>query len=304
MWFTRVKTTASGHLGVEFSPSGIALANVLQRPNEQPLLLNCQFRESSPERHAAVLKNLIAELGLAGLPVNLVLHPAEYQMLLLESPDVPAAELGDAMRWRIKDLIKEPLEDVAVDAFALPTDAYRGRSHMAYCAVLNKARLQEWCNLIKQANLNLVSVDVTEMAFRNIGLLAGADELNIAVLRLRASGGLLCVQHGAELYMARVIEHGLDLAGANISAAMLEIQRTLDYFESQLGKGQINRLMLLPMKRDGAEALQALDERLTVNVKALDLRQLFPGQAAADIDEEMQASCFTAVGAALRQVGP
>ncbi|WP_257604269.1 type IV pilus biogenesis protein PilM [Pseudomonas sp. UMAB-08] len=244
---------------------------------------------------------MVDESGLGGLPVNLVLHPAAYQMLLLDSPDVPAEDLGAAMRWRIKDLISEPLEDVVVDAFALPEDAYRGRSRMAYCAVLNKARMQEWAKLIKQAGLNLVSIDVTEMAFRNLGLLAGADNLNIALLRLRSSEGLICVQHGADLYMARVIEHGLEQAGQDFSSATLEIQRSLDYFESQLGKGHINRLLLLPMKRDGEAALQALGNGLTVKLQALDLRELFSGQPAAELDEQMQAHCMAAVGAALRQ---
>jgi len=302
MWFTKFKTTASGVVGVEISPTGIAVAHVLQRTNETPRLLHCQFRESSPTQHHSTLKSLVDELGLNGLPVNLVLHPAAYQMLLVESPDVPAEDLGDAMRWRIKDLIKEPLENVVVDAFALPADAYRGRSQMAYCAAVNKVRLQEWCDLIKQANLKIVSVDVTEMALRNLGLLSGAQNLNIAVLCLRSSGGLICVQHGADLYMARVIEHGIEHAGADFSAATLEIQRSLDYFESQLGKGHINRVLLLPMKRHGADALHALESRLTVQSHALDLRELFDGQPAAQLDEETQASCVAAVGAALRKV--
>ncbi|MEB0150327.1 MSHA biogenesis protein MshI, partial [Pseudomonas sp. CCC2.2] len=188
-----------------------------------------------------------------------------------------------------------------VDAFSLPEDAYRGRSRMAYCAVLNKARMQNWAKLIKHAGLHLVSIDVTEMAFRNLGLLAGADNLNIALLRLRSSEGLICVQHGADLYMARVIEHGLEQAGQDFSSATLEIQRSLDYFESQLGKGHINRLLLLPMKRDGEAALQALGNGLTVKLQALDLRELFSGQPAAELDEQMQALCMAAVGAALRQ---
>jgi MSHA biogenesis protein MshI len=101
--------------------------------------------------------------------------------------------------------------------------------------------------------------------------------------------------------MARAIEHGLEQAGPDFSSATLEIQRSLDYFESQLGKGHINRLLLLPMKRDGKEALEALASRLTVKLQALDLRDLFDGQPAAQLDEQTQASCMTAVGAALRQ---
>ncbi len=244
---------------------------------------------------------MVTELGLAGMPVNLVLHPATYQMLLLDSPDVPAEELRDAMRWKVKDLISEPLDDVVLDAFNLPEDAYRGRSRMAYCAVLSKARMQAWSRLCSQAQLQLNSIDVTEMAFRNLGLLAGCEGMSLALLRLRSSEGLISVQHGADLYMARRIEQGLNQAEQDFSAVTLEIQRSLDYYESQLGKGYINRLLLLPMKRHGAEALAALGSGLAVKLQALTLADLFPGQAAAELDEQTQAYCMAAVGAALRQ---
>jgi MSHA biogenesis protein MshI len=204
------------------------------------------------------------------------------------------------MRWKVKEQISEPLEQVLVDAFALPGDAYRGRSRMAYCAVLAKSRVSGWVEMLKHAELKLQSIDITAMAFRNLGLLAGAEGLNLALLRLRSSEGLICVQQGADLYMARRIEQGLDQASQDFAGVTLEIQRSLDYFESQLGKGYISRLLLMPMKRDGAQALKALSNGLAVNLQALNLRDLFVGQAAAELDEVQQAYCFSAVGAALR----
>ncbi|WP_262410626.1 MSHA biogenesis protein MshI [Aquipseudomonas alcaligenes] len=288
-------------LGIETGPEGIALARVQRLPGEAPRLLDCQFHQATPAEQPALLKRLVGELDLGGMRVNLLLHPATYQMILLDSPDVPAEELRDALRWRVKDLIAEPLEQVVVDAFSLPDDAYRGRSRMAYCAVLGKARMQAWSAMLEQAGLRVQSIDVTEMAFRNLGLLAGAEGMNIALLRLRSSEGLICVQNGADLYMARRIEQGLDKADNDFATVTLEIQRSLDYFESQLGKGYINRLLLLPAKRNGAATLQALSSGLAVKLQALDLRELFPGQATAELDEQTQAYCMAAVGAALRQ---
>ncbi len=301
MWFAKRRKTADGLLGIETGPEGIALARVQRVPGEAPRLLDCLFRKAAPAEQPAVLRALVAERGLAGTAVNLVLHPATYQMLLLDAPDVPAEELRDAMRWRVKDLISESLDQVVVDTFRLPEDAYRGRSRMAYCAVLAKARMQALGDLVEQAGLHLQSIDITAMSFRNLGLLAGAENMNIALLRLRSSEGLICVQNGADLYMARRIEQGLDSAGGDYGAVTLEIQRSLDYFESQLGKGYINRLLLLPTKRDGAAALQALGSGLAVKLQALDLRELFPGQPAAELDGAEQAYCMAAVGAALRQ---
>ena len=291
-----------GLLGIETGPQGVALA-VVQRDagQAQPVLSRCEFLQGEVAAHAELLKQAVVAHGLAGMPVNFLLHPATYQMFLLEAPDVPANELRDAMRWRIKDLIREPLEEVVVDCFALPEDAYRGRTRMVYCAVLSKARMTEFAALIHQAGLKLASIDITEMAFRNLGLLAGAQATNLAVLRLRTSEGLICVQSGADVYMARRIEHGLRQAAGDQSGMTLEIQRSLDYYESQLGKGYISRVMLLPMKRDGERTFQALSSGLAVNLQRLDLRELFPGQAAAELDESLQAFCIGAVGAALRQ---
>lgn len=288
-------------LGVETSPEGIALARVVREPGQPVTLLECQFHQASPAEQPALLKRLVDELGFAGMPVNFVLHPATYQMHLLDSPDVPAEDLRDAMRWRVKELISEPIENVVVDAFTLPEDAYRGRSRMAYCAVLNKARMQEWSSMCAAAGLQLRSIDVTEMAFRNLGLLAGSAGMSLALLRLRSSEGLIAVQHGADLYMARRIEQGLDHVEHDFTAITLEIQRSLDYYESQLGKGYINRLLLLPMKRNGAAAMQALTSGLAVKLQALDLRELFPDQLGAEVSEQEQAYCMAAVGAALRQ---
>ena len=300
-WFARKKSTAEGLLGIEAGPEGIALT-LFSRPSGQPAQIkHCVFREAPPAAQPAALKALVDEYGLANMPVNLVLHPAEYQLLLLDCPDVPAAEMRDAMRWRIKDLNSEPLENLVIDIFSLPDDAYRGRSRMVYCAVLAKARMQKMAELVTTAGLKLQSIDVTEMAFRNLGLLAGAEGINLAMLRLRSSEGLITVQSAADIYMARRIEHGLAHVEDDFMAITLEIQRSLDYFESQLGKGYLHRLLLLPLKRDSERAMQAFSSGLAVNLQRLDLRELFPGQAAAELDEHLQAYCLASVGAALRQ---
>lgn len=300
--FSRAKKSrTAGVLGIEVDPHGIALAQALRSAEREPALLYCEYLEAPADAHAQLLERVVAERGLQGLPANVLLHPSEYQIFLLEAPDVPAQELRDAMRWRVKDMISQPLEDVVIDCFALPEDAYRGRTRMVYCAVLEKSRMQHYAGLVEHAGLRMASIDITEMAFRNLGLLAGSEGVNLALLRLRTSEGLICIQNGADIYMARHIEHGLARASQDLTSMTLEIQRSLDYFESQLGKGYINRLMLLPMKQDGERTHQALVSGLAVNLQRLDLRELFPGQPAADLPEALQAFCFGAVGAALRQ---
>src|SRR5690554_5204397 len=156
----------AGILGVEAGPQGIALDDVRQPPGQAPQLLWCDFLHGAEAAQPELLKGAVSRHGLAGASVNLVLHPSDYQLFLLESADVPADELRDAMRWRIKDVISDSLDDVVVDCFALPDDAYRGRTRMVYCVVLRKARMNDFALLVEQAGLKLASIDITAMAFR------------------------------------------------------------------------------------------------------------------------------------------
>ena len=291
---------SNGLVGLEFSHQGIALAQVRRSPGQAPELLHCVYREAELSQRAIVLKALVDELGLAGLPANLMLHSGDYRTFLLEAPDVPADELRDAMRWRVKDMLGEPLDQVVLDCFALPADAYRGRMRMAYCAVLGKALMSQCAAWMRGSGLRLTSIDISEMAYRNLGLLAGAPDLNIAVLRLRTTESMICIQKGVDLYMARRLEQN-SRGGNDLASLTLEIQRSLDYFESQIGAGRLNRILLLPMKHQAAEARTELAYGLATPLQVVDIRELFPGQPAAELSELQQVQCLGAIGAALRQ---
>lgn len=299
-WLKRTTKAADDLLGLAPVAGGSALVGVQRQAGDVQLPL-AEFVATAPGGAIEPLRRCVEEHGLQGRPVSLLLAAADYQLLLVERPDVPPAELRAAIRWRIRDLVNAPLDSLVVDAFALPDDAYRGRTPMAYCAVLARARMQALADWVEGAGLRLHSIDIPEMALRNLGLLAGAQGQNLAVLLLGARAGLICVQHGADLYMARRIEHGLDNRGEGGAQLALEIQRSLDYFESQLGKGYLSRLLLLPVGEFDEAGLDELGRQLSVRVERLAVDQLFAGSPLLDLPLAQRAAFLPAVGAALRQ---
>ncbi len=82
-----------------------------------------------------------------------------------------------------------------------------------------------------------------------------------------------------------------------VSAIVLEVQRSLDYYEGHFDSGPPTELVLAPGSDIGGLA-KMLNEQLGLTVSNLDFNKLFEMQSALSPTE--QGACLLAVGAALR----
>jgi MSHA biogenesis protein MshI len=79
----------------------------------------------------------------------------------------------------------------------------------------------------------------------------------------------------------------------------LEVQRSLDYYESHFAQPPINKLLLAPAEESVAEFVPYLDKQLAQQVELLDLNTLLISDAP--LEPALQGPCFTAIGLALRE---
>jgi MSHA biogenesis protein MshI len=288
---TRVKP---GRLGIAFGPDGVAVAHVDQRQ-----LRWHRFYEH-PGDPAELFQQLVDEQGWQGLPCSLVLHPVYYQLLLTDSPAVAEEEMAEAIRWKIKDLLDFAPEQGAIDFFKLPADAYRGRQKMLYVAALQKQTLQSLVTPIEEAGLQLDCVEVSELAVHNLVSGLPHEAGGFAVLQLFGAEGFVSMVEDGQIYLTRGIEIGLDefLSGSDpqrfLDNLMLELQRSLDFYESQLGKGIITDLYFSPGTPVTVAIVDYLSQQLALNVAPLAISTLIDGDL-----QEQAGQCLTAIGAAL-----
>ena len=80
----------------------------------------------------------------------------------------------------------------------------------------------------------------------------------------------------------------------------MEVQRSLDYYESQFSKGAITSLVVAPSEVRIEGMLDYLAQQLGLVVKPLDLNRTL--DCRQSLDEVAQSRCFSAIGAALREV--
>ena len=105
----------------------LVLAHVDQRGGS-PFMLNCKrVPLASPTEAAVILEDLVKEYEMEGTQCSFVLNPKDYNLHLVEAPNVEPDELRSAVRWKIKDLLDMKIDEAAIDVFEVPEDAYRGR---------------------------------------------------------------------------------------------------------------------------------------------------------------------------------
>lgn len=293
-------SASSGRLGISVGPDGLAIVFI----NRRGELAFYQFY-GEPGDSQELLSNLVDEHDWHDIPCSLVLHPIYYQLLLTESPAVEDAELQTAVRWKIKELLDFPLEEAAIEYFLLPEDAYRGRQKMLYAAVLRKLTLKSLVEPVEAAGLNVDCVEITELALHNIVSRFPADTGGTAVIQLNESDGFINLLEGGAMYLCRRLDIGLDqfFSGSDpqgfYDSLLLAIQRSLDYYESQLGKGIITTIYFSPCSSTMQPIIDFVESQLGLTVAVLPLTKL---ELMADCEsgDEQLSRCVSAIGAAMQ----
>lgn len=294
-WLQKRKAK-TGRVGLAVGPDGLAAAHI----NADGKLAFCQFLESVGDT-AERLAQLVDEQGWEGVPCSVVLHPVYYQLLLADSPQVESAEVSAALRWKIKDLLDFPIEDAAIAHFLLPEDAYRGRQKKLYAGVLRKTSLQSLVEPVEISGLQVDCIEVSELALHNIISRLPQAGGGIAMMQLHEGEGFINLVEDGAVYLTRRLDIGLEKYNANadntvfFDSLFLEVQRSLDFYESQLGKGIITRLFYSPGLEHTAAIGEFLSRQLGIDVSPLDLSPL----GFVEDESGQQARCSSAIGAAL-----
>jgi MSHA biogenesis protein MshI len=308
-------------VGIGLNPHGVALASIRHRSDAAPALLQCEFAPTEAALdHASIMEDMVKTARLRHYQTNLVLDGGDFQMMLLEMPEVSEEERNAALRWRIKDMVDFDIDSAVLDSFEIPGQRERGRQPMVYVAAANADGLGHYVQSVEKSELHLRSIDIPTLAQRNIAAQLNEDQQGVALLYLGADNGLLTLTRQGVLYLSRELEFGyrflqqensepdgtggLTLEDAPserdrlIDNIVLEVQRSLDYYESHFAQPPIQSLIVAPLPQPISGLVNALAEQLGLQVRELNLN------AAFDIDRELsreqQAHCFTAIGAALR----
>jgi MSHA biogenesis protein MshI len=304
-WFSK-KKAQPGWMAISTDHDAIRLAHI-ERPAQGKPRVDRWGLVKLDEGDGAQLQQAAQEYGLARYRCATLLQPAEYQLLMVDAPNVPREELKAAIRWRVKDLLDYHIDDATMDVLDIPVDKDApGKSHYMYAVAAKNEIVRGQVAQFERANIALQVIDIQETAQRNIAELYETADRGIGMLTFDHSGGLFTLSFKGELYLARRV----DLTWSQLVAAQdsqrqayferigVELQRSLDHFERQYQNITLSELLLGPMPEDiGLETF--LNSQLYLPLRQVNLADALEF-AGDDMGADRQWQLLRVLGAALR----
>lgn len=303
-FFSRQKAV---QVGVDFMPTGVAVVEVSGRNKDRGSVLRSDFLPASGmQEQTQALQDWVKQHGLKNAPCFSLIAKHDVQLLQMEKPEVSDDELIQAVSWKVKDLISYDVESAVVDTYQLPPSP-KTSANMINAVVANENTVAGYVDSIKQAGLELQVIDIHELAAKNLFNAYQQSEQTIGLLQIMNHESLVSIYHDQDLYVSRDFKLGLlniDNQGSAdeslYDSVLLEIQRSMDYYESSYGLGSIQKLLIYPQLPATEKMLKYLQNYVAYDLDFLDSSLFQQHTAKAPMDTH----CFAAYCAALRGAHP
>lgn len=285
----------AGLVGIGVHADGLSLVHAVTSPDRQVSIRAAEYRPLDGATPARALARLVDDYDLRHLRCTTCLRNGEYRLIQTEAPDVKPDELKAALRWRIKDLIDFHVNDATLDVFDVP-GGHAGRPRPVYAVVARNDVIKARADLMQDAGVALDIIDIPDMAHRNVARLLPEDAQGVALISFGEDAGLITITRDGALYLSRALAIGAGGLGQPSSrdTLLLELQRSLDFFESSFRQAPIMDVVVAGAHPD--DLLAYLQANLNQRVRALTYAEI----ARLDDHVVVPGACFMTLGAALR----
>ena len=234
---------------------------------------------------------------LARTPCHIVLGLNKYQLFQIDKPDVEEQEVAQALKWQVKEQLTSSDEHI-FDYYDHP--GVIGGKEKVNVVAISRSQVISIIKGITQAALKLSTISIEELATSE--LLPKSDDAILTLFQEKGGQINLNIVKQGKLFFSRRLKGYENLASFSLAEFQMgmgdtlsvEIQRSMDYFESQLRQAPV-RSIVVHLNSPIQEQLADLIKELTfMPVSVMDLPLTPP--------ENLQNISLASLGAALADV--
>lgn len=290
-------------VGVDFLPTGVAVVQVgTSRKASGKILRNEFLPAQGLERQQAALKVWVGRHNLQKTPCVCLIGDDDCDVNQIEKPNVDDSELIPALTWKIKDLVSYDVGSAVVDIYPMPASG-KNNTHQVSVVSAQESTVAAYVEGIKSSGLYLKAIDIHDLVRKNLQSIRQSSKATQAILSIGDNSGELSIFHDTDLYVSRGFKIGiaqLQLASSEDQAVydslLLELQRSMDYYESYYGLGSVGLMEIFPHT--------LVTEKMALylqNLVGFDIDFVKTGDDGEE-SSKLETSCFHAYCAALRQM--
>lgn len=295
----------NSQIGVEFLVTGVAIAQVQMSKNQPGRVLSSEFLPAvGQQAQTLALQEWVHGNNLQKCSCVCLMSADDFNIYQVEKPKVDDAELVPALTWRIKDLVSFDVGSAVVDFYPMPV-SNKNNTQQVGVVTAQESTVAAYVECIKSTGLKLLAIDVPSLVTANLKGIQQSTGQTLAVLSLTESAGTLNIYHDTDLYVSRDFKIGtaqLIQATADdestYDSLLLEMQRSMDYFESYYGLGSVSKLLIFPQIPATEKMAMYLQNLTNFDI---DFVAVSDSEASAAGDA-LEPHCFHAYGAALRGI--
>ena len=283
-------------IGIEYDVNGLNLCALKEVDGLQTWVLQESFPLADWQ---ANLKAFVEDNAMSNSPTNIIFSTKKYQLLQTDKPAVPDEEVSQALQWSVKDLLMTQ-DEVAVDYFDLP--AQTTGANKVNVVALPKNELYEVCQGILEAGLFIKQVSVEELA--TCDLLPDSGEGYVTVFQSPGAEVCLNIVKDGNLYFSRRIRgyeniatfSEMELQMGVSETLSVELQRSMDFFESQLRQAPVKCIYLNLDTPHQAALAKLIQDAMLVDTMP------FEPHVNKSKDLSFEGASYTAIGGAVALV--
>lgn len=246
------------------------------------------------------VSELISKHDLDEAHCSIVLPSNRYQMLQIDKPSIPEEEIGGALAWSVKELVATIApEDIVADFMTVPAHP-QGQGEKLNVVVTSRKTLAPILAVFNDRGVELDAILPEELSIRN--LIDTSSDAALTLTQQKNEEVILQITKQDELYIARKLR-GFnqlhlcaveDLEQGVIENLYLEIQRSMDFFGSQLKQQPVKSVLLaLPCIHQNL-IIEQFSTLFNVGVDALTV-----SNQSVVLDDPLSEQYFPALGGAL-----
>jgi len=295
-------TRKESQIGIDFLSDGVAVAQVQTGKNNPGGVIRSEFvNAAGQEAQLEALTEWVHRNNLQKTPCVCLVAGDDCDVYQVERPEVEDSEMIPAVTWKIKDLINYDVTHAVVDSYPMPVSS-KNKQQQVRVVAARETVISSYVDSINSTALVLDALDVHELVPSNLHAVKQSAEKSLALLTLNSGNGLLSVYHDTDLYVSRDFMIGIDQLETASSedesvfdALLLELQRSLDYFESFYDIGAVTDLRIFPQLKITEKMAMYLQNLTNFDID-------FISFAGDDNSSGLEQQCFHAYCAALRGV--